>query len=56
MLISIVIPVYNREGIVRRTLACVAAQTHRPLQVVLVDNDSTDHSLAVQGRPRGSGI
>ena len=47
MLISIVIPVYNREGIVRRTLACVAAQTHRPLQVVLVDNDSTDHSLAV---------
>ena len=47
MLISIVIPVYNRATIVERTLTCVAAQTHRPLQVVLVDNDSTDHSLAV---------
>lgn len=47
MLISIVIPVYNRADVVGRTLACVAAQTHRPLQVVLVDNDSTDDSLAV---------
>lgn len=47
MLISIVIPVYNRAAIVPRTLACVAAQTHRPLQVVLVDNMSTDGSFSV---------
>lgn len=47
MEVSIVIPVYNREAIVERTLASVAAQTHRPLQVVLVDNMSTDGTLQV---------
>lgn len=45
--ISIVIPVYNRAHIVGRTLQSVLAQSYRPLEVVLVDNDSTDNSLAV---------
>ena len=45
--ISIIIPVYNRAHIVERTLGSVLAQSHRPLQVVLVDNDSSDDSLAV---------
>lgn len=47
MLVSIVIPVYNRAEVVPRTLTSVLAQTHRPLQVVLVDNDSSDDSLRV---------
>lgn len=47
MLISIVIPVYNRAHIVQRTLKSVVAQTHRPLQVVLVDNCSNDDTLTV---------
>lgn len=45
--ISIVIPVYNRAHIVERTLQSVLAQSYRPLEVVLVDNDSTDDTLAV---------
>ena len=45
--VSIIIPVYNRAGIVPRTLKTVLEQTHRPLQVVLVDNNSTDDSLVV---------
>ncbi len=45
--VSIIIPVYNRAHIVERTLDTVLAQEYRPLQVVLVDNDSTDGSLAV---------
>lgn len=40
--VTIVIPVYNRADIVGRTLQSVAAQTLRPLSVVLVDNGSTD--------------
>ena len=48
--ITIVIPVYNRATIVERTLASVAAQTLRPLSVVLVDNNSTDTTLAVLQR------
>lgn len=45
--VSIIIPVYNRAGIVPRTLKTVLEQTHRPLQVVLVDNNSTDDTLVV---------
>ena len=45
MLFSIIIPVRNRATLVERTLQCVVAQTYRPLQVVLVDNDSTDGTL-----------
>lgn len=47
MLVSIIIPVYNRASVVPTTLRTVLAQTHRPLQVVLVDNDSTDKSRLV---------
>lgn len=43
-LISIVIPVYNRAAVVTRTLDSVFAQTARPLQLILVDNASTDGS------------
>ena len=45
--LTIVIPVYNREKIVSATLNCVAAQTYRPLNLILVDNNSTDASLQV---------
>ncbi len=47
MLFTIIIPVYNRAKVVQQTLDTVVAQTHRPLQVVLVDNASTDDSLQV---------
>ena len=47
MEISIIIPAYNRAAIVGATLDSVVAQTHRPLQVILVDNYSTDDTLQV---------
>ncbi len=47
MKVSIVIPVYNRATVVGRTLDSVLAQTHRPLQLVLVDNCSDDNTLQV---------
>ncbi|MDO4512026.1 MAG: glycosyltransferase family A protein [Bacteroidales bacterium] len=47
MQFSIIIPVFNRAEKVKPTLDSVLAQTHRPLQVVLVDNFSTDASLQV---------
>ncbi len=46
-ILTIVIPVYNRAGIVGRTLDSVAAQTYRPLRLIIVDNNSTDASLSV---------
>ena len=47
MEVTVIIPVYNRAAIVKETLESVVAQTHRPLQLVLVDNDSTDDTLQV---------
>ena len=44
MKVSIIIPVYNRANVVKRTLQSVLAQTHRPLEVILVDNGSNDGS------------
>ncbi len=44
-LLTIVVPVYNRERLAKPTLSCVAAQTLRPLRVILVDNGSTDGTL-----------
>lgn len=49
-LISIIVPVYNRADIVDDTLASLASQTLRPLEVVLVDNASTDGSADVLER------
>lgn len=46
-MITVVIPVRNRAEIVVRTLDSIAAQTLAPDAVVLVDNASTDNTLAV---------
>lgn len=45
--LTIVIPVKNRAGIVDATLDSVHKQRLRPLDVVLVDNASTDDTLSV---------
>ncbi|MDE6693286.1 MAG: glycosyltransferase family 2 protein, partial [Muribaculaceae bacterium] len=43
--LSVIIPVYNRENVVVRTLDSVKAQSYRPIKLILVDNDSADGSL-----------
>ncbi|MDE6459177.1 MAG: glycosyltransferase family 2 protein, partial [Muribaculum sp.] len=45
--ISIVVPVFNRGTVVTATLDSIAAQTERPLALIIVDNNSTDNSLDV---------
>lgn len=46
-LISILIPVYNCEPYLRECLDSVVAQTYRPLQVVCVNDGSSDGSLII---------
>ncbi len=46
-LISVIIPAHNAERFVRRTLDSVLNQTHRALDIVVVDDGSTDNTAAV---------
>ncbi len=46
-LVSVVIPVHNVEDYLREALDSVLGQTHRELDVVLVDDGSTDGSGAI---------
>lgn len=44
-LISIIVPVFNRAYCLEETLDSIATATYRPLELLLVDNNSTDNSL-----------
>lgn len=50
--LSVIIPVYNRESLIGRTLDSIAAQTLRPRRLIVVDNASDDDTLAVVERWR----
>jgi hypothetical protein len=46
-LLSVIIAAYNRPGYLAQTLASVEASTYRPLEVVIVDDGSTDEAPEV---------
>ena len=49
-LVSCVIPVHNGASYLDATLATVFSQTYRPLEVIVVDDGSTDTSAEVARR------
>jgi glycosyltransferase involved in cell wall biosynthesis len=45
--ISIIIPAYNESGYLRACLDAISRQVEPPLEVLLVDNNSTDDTVAI---------
>jgi CDP-glycerol glycerophosphotransferase (TagB/SpsB family) len=45
--ISVVLPFYNNAALLGDCLTSIAAQTHRDLEVIMVDDGSTDGSAAI---------
>ncbi len=46
-MVSVVIPTYNRAHVVGRAIESVVSQTYSNVQVVIVDDGSSDHTQAV---------
>ena len=51
-LISCIVPVYNGERFVAEALESILAQTYRPIEVIVADDESTDGTAAVLDRYR----
>ena len=45
-LVSVIVPMYNSAPYIREALDSIVASTYRPLEVVVIDDGSTDTSLA----------
>lgn len=45
-LVSVIVPTYNRAGVICRTIDNIFAQTFRDIEVIVVNDGSTDDTLA----------
>lgn len=48
-LISIIVPVYNTSPWLAKCLDCICAQDYRKLEILCIDDGSTDNSVEVLG-------
>ncbi|MBN1492650.1 MAG: glycosyltransferase family 2 protein, partial [Candidatus Omnitrophica bacterium] len=46
--ISVIIPTFNRKDLLKRALDSVCGQTFTPYEVIVVDDGSSDGTLALQ--------
>jgi glycosyltransferase involved in cell wall biosynthesis len=49
-LVSAVIPTYNRSHVIERCIVSILNQTYRPIEIIIVDDGSTDDTAALLER------
>ena len=47
MMVSIIVPIYNSENYIDRCLKSILGQTYEDLEIVLVNDGSTDRSKEI---------
>lgn len=46
-LVSVIVPVYNGENYIRHSIQTVYEQTYRPIEIIAIDDGSSDQSLLI---------
>ena len=49
-LVTAIVPVFNGEQFIEETIGSVLAQSHNPIQIIVVDDGSTDQTPAILDR------
>lgn len=46
-LVSVILPIYNQENFLHRSLSSIQKQTYETIEIILVDDGSTDSSMSI---------
>ena len=49
-LVSVIVPIYNASPYLEQCLDSIVGQTHKDLEIILLNDGSTDNSLAAMQR------
>lgn len=47
MSVTVIVPVYNGEKYLSEAVESVLSQTHRPQEIIIIDDGSTDNTASV---------